>query len=227
MQWIALSFRPLTLHELAESIIVNTEEPYLDLDERLFDANDILDILPAGLVRVTSIRPSILPSSSYQNDNNLQNFSGDSDNESNSSNQDSIVCNQGSIHHDYGSDDNLQNFEDDSVCHSIAESNSSIQNSIVHKEEKWITFAHFSVLEYLMSNRIRTDLHARYQIEHLQGNNTITKACFAYLLGVSETYTSAFGELEPALDDKFPLLNYSFEGWHFHGFSSRTAARTD
>ncbi|KAH6671918.1 ankyrin repeat-containing domain protein [Halenospora varia] len=52
LQWLAFSARPLSLSELAEAIIIQTrEDPYFDPDERFLDENQLLEILPAGLVR--------------------------------------------------------------------------------------------------------------------------------------------------------------------------------
>ena len=55
LQWLAYSARPLSLSELAETIIIHPrEEACVDPDERLMDENQILEFLPAGLVRTVN-----------------------------------------------------------------------------------------------------------------------------------------------------------------------------
>jgi ankyrin repeat protein len=52
LQWLAFSARPLSLSELAEAIVIRPEEdPSFNHDERLMDEFQIVEFLPAGLVR--------------------------------------------------------------------------------------------------------------------------------------------------------------------------------
>lgn len=54
--WLTFSLRPMTLRELAEAILIDHETlPYFDLEDRYDDEKDILDILPAGLVKLTKL----------------------------------------------------------------------------------------------------------------------------------------------------------------------------
>ena len=58
LQWLAFSPRPLSLPELAEAIIIDARQPpYLDPEERFMDPSQILDFLPAGLVRTAKPKP--------------------------------------------------------------------------------------------------------------------------------------------------------------------------
>jgi hypothetical protein len=51
LQWLAFSARPLSLSELSEAVIIQSRKnPCFDPDERFLDENQLLEILPAGLV---------------------------------------------------------------------------------------------------------------------------------------------------------------------------------
>jgi ankyrin repeat protein len=198
LQWLAFSSRPLSLSELAEAIIIQPrQDPCFDPEERFMHENDVLNILPAGLVRkVFREQP-----------------------------------------------------EEDSRWSSKGEAIS------------YIEFAHFSVLEYLKSSRMSSELRPKYQIEEIKAHNMIAEACLAYLLYIGETeqtlaeemYTilqteeqareeteddeegesedhneqlegDSSGRIAPTksrlelcrqLDDHYPLAAYANRAWHY------------
>jgi hypothetical protein len=62
LQWLTYAARPITIEELAEAVIVQTKSiPYLNPADRFFSCNDILAILPAGLVVTSKISADSRP----------------------------------------------------------------------------------------------------------------------------------------------------------------------
>ncbi|TVY93678.1 hypothetical protein LAWI1_G001865 [Lachnellula willkommii] len=56
LQWIAFAARPLSLKELAEAVIISPEhEPCLRDEDRLMDSEDLLHIIPSGLIRTVRV----------------------------------------------------------------------------------------------------------------------------------------------------------------------------
>lgn len=75
-----------------------------------------------------------------------------------------------------------------------------------------LRLAHFSVKEYLISERITFTPVLRYHITSSSANSFIAKSCLAYLLYFEKPITS-----KPALlDDKYPLYGYAAEFWANH-----------
>ncbi|KUJ23943.1 uncharacterized protein LY89DRAFT_662723 [Mollisia scopiformis] len=58
-QWLAFSARPITLEELAEAAIIKpcAERPELLEETRFLDPQDLLHIIPSGLISVITINP--------------------------------------------------------------------------------------------------------------------------------------------------------------------------
>jgi ankyrin repeat domain-containing protein 50 len=177
-QWLAFSARPLLLSELAESIIIQPRgEPYIDPDERFMDEDQVLDLLPAGLVR-------------------------------------------------------------------------KVFKSVQRIGDEWHTlpfveFAHFSVLEYLKSSRMCSELRPKYQIEEIKTHTMIGEACLAYLLYIGETEQTFAKDMEDILgcdgeatyaltptsegswrrssqfrrerlNTDYTLADYANRAWHYH-----------
>jgi hypothetical protein len=172
LQWLAFSARPLLLSELAVSIIIQPRsESYLDPDETLMDEDQVLDFLPAGLVR------KVFKTAQGQ-----------------------------------------------------------------WSRLPYVQLAHFSVLEYLKSSRMCSDLRLKYQIEEINAHTMIAEACLAYLLYIGETETELFAEdtqklfrykkekyhytgrsrleswwlLRAKLNSNYPLADYALTVWHYH-----------
>ncbi|KAA6409051.1 MAG: vegetative incompatibility het-e-1 [Lasallia pustulata] len=76
-----------------------------------------------------------------------------------------------------------------------------------------VRLAHFSVKEYLVSERIRDPAAAtaRYAIQETQANQSIAAACLAYLLQFDQ-----HDSLTPNNPELFPLARYAAEFWLYH-----------
>jgi ankyrin repeat protein len=149
LSWLACSARPLTITELAEATVVENETPYLDPEGRLDHEDSILEILPAGFVRI---------------------LEADEVNQKKSASTRKIT--------------------------SANHRSSNFQNRRI------IQFSHYSVKEYLLSDRI---VDQKYELNELSGNNLIAEACMAYLLYLSENP-----------NDDCVLLDYIGKCFHVH-----------
>ncbi|SLM33828.1 P-loop containing nucleoside triphosphate hydrolase [Lasallia pustulata] len=76
-----------------------------------------------------------------------------------------------------------------------------------------VRLAHFSVKEYLVSERIRDQAAAtaRYAIQEIQANQSIAAACLAYLLQFNQ-----HDSLTSQILEDFPLASYAAEYWLGH-----------
>ena len=84
-------------------------------------------------------------------------------------------------------------------------------NTKLSKEE--IRLAHFSVKEYLMSEKIRHEPTSYFGTDLVAANQLLTEACLAYILH----YTTAKERTNSAEDLRlFPLLYYACRYWYVH-----------
>lgn len=74
-----------------------------------------------------------------------------------------------------------------------------------------LRLAHFSVKEYLISDRLNKASIHRYHIAPLSANVSIAKACLTYLL-----YFESPAFLTARFDSEFPLMGYAAEFWLWH-----------
>ena len=74
-----------------------------------------------------------------------------------------------------------------------------------------VMLAHFSVKEYLLSDRIRDGPAAKYFLEEIPSNVALTKDCVAYLLQVNDPKAPA-----EELAEAYPLLRYTVIYWTTH-----------
>jgi hypothetical protein len=70
--------------------------------------------------------------------------------------------------------------------------------------ETVVTLAHFSVKEYLVSERIRKGPASKYSIEEIPANISISEICLAYLLQFDKP-----SSLDPDTIEYFPLARYT------------------
>jgi hypothetical protein len=90
LQWLTFAARPVSLKELAEAVMVRPEsEPYLTDKGRFLDYNDLLQILPSGLVSAINV-----PRGS---DDEIFLYSDPDDrgNEGETDHKDSLTCSKG------------------------------------------------------------------------------------------------------------------------------------
>jgi ankyrin repeat protein len=82
--------------------------------------------------------------------------------------------------------------------------------------EVTVRIAHYSVQEYLESDRILTSGTARFSVRRAQANTEVASICLAYLLdpGLSEAYLNQVEDFH----DKYPLAAYAASNWseHYH-----------
>ena len=74
-----------------------------------------------------------------------------------------------------------------------------------------VRLAHFSVKEYLISDRTRSGPAAKYFLEEIPSHVALTKDCIAYLLQVNDLNTST-----EELAESYPLLTYAMNQWIMH-----------
>ncbi|RDL34761.1 uncharacterized protein BP5553_07889 [Venustampulla echinocandica] len=77
---------------------------------------------------------------------------------------------------------------------------------------KSVQFAHFSVKEYLLSERLGKGPTLRYAIQEIPAHYAIARMCFAYLIYAGNQRPRLTYELY----DRFPLLNYVARSWSYH-----------
>jgi hypothetical protein len=74
-----------------------------------------------------------------------------------------------------------------------------------------IRLAHFSVKEYLVSERIQNGPACQYSILEIPANASIAEICLAYLLEFDEA-----NSLTPQTTEEYPLARYAAEYWTQH-----------
>lgn len=80
-----------------------------------------------------------------------------------------------------------------------------------------VKLAHFSVKEYLVSNRIQHGPAKKYSIQELYANARIAETCLAYLLHFDKSDSLTSQGL-----DEFPLAQYAAKHWTYHARISET-----
>lgn len=83
---------------------------------------------------------------------------------------------------------------------------------VVTFQTRVIKLAHFSVKEYLISERIQAGPAGEYSIREIQAHTTIAEGCLAYLLQFDTL--DSLTSLETL--DGFPLLEYAARYWFKH-----------
>jgi ankyrin repeat domain-containing protein 50 len=85
-----------------------------------------------------------------------------------------------------------------------------------------IRLAHFSVKDYLVSERIQCDKAKIFSVTDIAANDFIAKSCLLYILHYDESDSKATSS-----DDleSFPLLQYACEFWYTHAESIPVGSR--
>jgi ankyrin repeat domain-containing protein 50 len=76
-----------------------------------------------------------------------------------------------------------------------------------------IRLAHFSVKEYLVSERIKDGEASKFGVTNISANHFIAESCLLYIFHYDE-FESKTGSLEDL--ERFPLLRYSCKWWYIH-----------
>lgn len=98
------------------------------------------------------------------------------------------------------------------ICPSLVTVKQSVSAPILHEDMgPYVTLAHFSVKEYLISMDIQTGPVKEYAVTKMDASNSITQTCLAYLLQFNAQPT-----LSPRAIAEFPLVLYAAEHWPSH-----------
>ncbi|PQE15012.1 P-loop containing nucleoside triphosphate hydrolase protein [Rutstroemia sp. NJR-2017a BVV2] len=184
LQWLAFAGRSLRLYELAEAVIIDPDQPF-SIDDRFMDCNSLLEMIPAGLVSSTpgtftryedeSVR---IPSSELEFSSSCSTRPHNFDPHAPNSINDE----------DNGEDDSdgeELGFDEYTTC--------------------TIRLAHFSVKEYLVSDRIMKGPASMYSIDENLVDKAIAKCCFRYLMHIGDSRP----QIHARLLYQFFLLYYS------------------
>ena len=77
-----------------------------------------------------------------------------------------------------------------------------------------VRLAHYSVKEYLFSDRIQTGLAMAYSLQHISSNECLANDCIAYISQIGQgPFTSV-----DAIFVEYPLLVYATNYWDEHAF---------
>jgi ankyrin repeat domain-containing protein 50 len=139
LKWLAFSFRPLNLNEVAEAFVLDHERPVpIDESEKLFEPEDVLKYLQGLIITV--------PNDGYR-----------------------------------------------------------------RPRPPLIRLAHFSIKEYLVSERIREGLAASFSIMEIDAHLYVAESCLAYHLHLSEREIATLANREI-----FALWEYAVRCWARH-----------
>jgi ankyrin repeat protein len=197
--WLSFAKRPLSIKELAEAAVFKeSETPSFDIEERLRDPYDILEIL-GSLVIMSS---KSLFGNEQQNPV-LDVHSGDID--------------EGSLRVQYDTDDEIgsEADRDMNTGSGLASrtNNRYLQSQAPERDSnKVIRLAHYSVQEFLVSQRILQGPTSQFGTSEIAANTSITACCLQYILYYKgQSSDSVINDLE-----EFPLLDYACRAWHVH-----------
>ncbi|KAI9779285.1 MAG: hypothetical protein M1816_003625 [Peltula sp. TS41687] len=94
---------------------------------------------------------------------------------------------------------------------SSEEYTSGDNNDIVSQGQKQLRFAHFSVKEYIISERLRNGEASKFWVSDIASHSNIGNFCLSYLLMFDE-----LNSLSSKTPIEFPLLEYSAKTWYKH-----------
>ncbi|RMY83156.1 hypothetical protein D0861_07560 [Hortaea werneckii] len=187
LRWITYSTRPLTLGQLAEAAIIDPSDGgTVDVENR-GDIEDSIDIL-SGLILT------------YEEDDG---YGADDDEEDDS--HDTVDL--------YDTDDGqdlssnlVSRCSDDGDTRSLARRFNS---------ESKVRLAHFSVKEYLDSERILNGTAKDFHLDAADEHRFLAQSCMTYLMHYSNDTTKLLTREDQRA---YPLLYYSANTWYYHSF---------
>lgn len=101
------------------------------------------------------------------------------------------------------------------ILKSLVTTTSKLEDPLSQSSKKVteVTLAHFSVQEYLISERIRSSQAAVFAVKALNAHSFIAQSCLAYI-----TFYNNHPNMELSLKDleTFPLLQYASNSWYYH-----------
>ncbi|KAI6855500.1 hypothetical protein KC343_g118 [Hortaea werneckii] len=189
LRWITYSTTPLTLRQLAEAAIIDPSgEGTVDIDNR-GDIEDSVDIL-SGLILV------------YEEDNGSKaddSYDTDEDDD----------CDKTIDSHD------AHDGQDLSSSHMSRRSDEGDPGSFTRRfnSESNVRLAHFSVKEYLDSERILKSTAKDFHMDVAREHRFLAQSCLTYLMHYSNDTTKLSSEKDQLA---YPLLYYSANTWYYH-----------
>jgi ankyrin repeat protein len=183
---LAFSIRPLTIAEIAEVVAIDIDrDPAFDAEEVLEDPLDILDIC-TSLITITP------KAESEEIDTDYADIDGDVGEETDED-----------ADEDEDTDEDTDEDEDEDSIYSGTSSH--------ELTEQYVQLAHYSVKEYLISDRIQQSRARNYGIEAASCNDFLAQSCIAYITHPNDRIP--FSDEQP---EGFELANYAFMYWQAH-----------
>ena len=202
---LCFSSRPLTVNELIDGIAVDLREPaHLDLRRRLQDVDDIRGICP-GLIDIVFEEDESL----YYNHFVLERSEFDASKDDNEGGEDEEEEKEEEDKEEEEDDENDEDDEDEE------------DNGIAARLVPAIRIAHFSVQEYLESDRIQEQRAAAFALKSSFAHAEIAEISLVYL---REPELSK-GNLDLAKLKRFPLACFAATSWRYH-YQSATDIRS-
>lgn len=183
LQWLAFSKKPLKLREVAEATAISLD------DTPRFDPEDRLRH-PTDVLAICSSLVHV--------DHSLDC----------GSNVASSIPNSGPTSDAYSIHNLTENSSSDSEQYEP--STAPTEDSILNGE---IRLAHFSVKEYLVSERIKRNQAAFYSMPEAPTHAVLARSCLTYLLHFEQPLS------DPMIAEymnQYPLLRYCIEEWDLH-----------
>ncbi|KAI7109644.1 hypothetical protein KC339_g625 [Hortaea werneckii] len=191
LRWITYSTTPLTLGELAEAAIIDpSDEGTVDVDNR-GDIEDSVDIL-SGLILV------------YEEDGGYEtDDSNDTDEEDDG---DETVDSHDTDGGQHLSSSRVSRCSDDADTGSFTDRFNS---------KSKVRLAHFSVKEYLNSERILDGSAKGFHLDASSEHRFLAQSCMTYMMHCSNDTTKSTIKEDQRAN---PLLQYSAASWYYHSF---------
>ena len=90
-------------------------------------------------------------------------------------------------------------------------------------DEEVLQFAHFSILEYLESSRIRNGPTEKFAIQYIRASTLIAESCITYFLQFDLLQTDLESFSVPQIKMEYPLVKYAARYWKYHAVCAEEA----
>ncbi|OAL01772.1 hypothetical protein IQ06DRAFT_368197, partial [Phaeosphaeriaceae sp. SRC1lsM3a] len=97
------------------------------------------------------------------------------------------------------------------ICSSLVAMVTDPGDGLPESRQQYVMLAHYTVKEYLLTDRIRPGTAARYTMEYVQSQRILAKTCLLYLLQILQSASSLDGSMTQR-----KLLRYCAEHWMHH-----------
>lgn len=219
---LCFAARPLSIEELIEALAVEIDEGtgYCPRSRLMDGSNDLMRICP-GLIEITHIHHPIVRYPLLPDTEDTISIEGNFDEESN--HDEETGDDNDEVHSD--SDDNSESDSKNGCCvhHGLGRNLLAGHNTRAARmghetattemiTSEMIRIAHFSVQEFLMSDRISGSSARRFALSPSVQHGRITQLCLMYL-----SYDKFLEQpLRPSLVKRHAFAKYAAQYWHFH-----------